>query len=111
MKDKELDVNQLETVSGGNLGMTSADSEFFHDIGVMNDSYSTTGLLFSWESKSAIVDEAWSKFGITCVSSPIGNNLYYYEGREISRLKALQMAMQKAGKSVDLNKYWNDPND
>lgn len=112
MKDmNEINAEQLDQVSGGNLGMTASDSAFFKAIGVMTDSYSATGLMFSWESGSAKVDEAWSKFGITCVSAPVGNNLYYYQGREISRYDALVMVMNKTGKSVDINKYWSDPND
>lgn len=108
---KDINPEELEKVSGGNLGMTGSDGAFFCEIGVMSDYYSATGLMFHWESGSAQVDEAWAKFGITCVSAPIGNNLYYYQGKEISRLDALELVMQMTGKSVDINKYWSDPND
>ncbi|WP_034449867.1 hypothetical protein [Butyrivibrio sp. AE2032] len=110
-KRNGLNMEQLDTVSGGNLGMTASDSKFFQDIGIMSESYSASGLMFSWESGSAKVDEAWAQFGITCVSAPILNNTYYYRGRKISRYDALMLVMKKTGNNLDINKYWSDPND
>ena len=42
-----------------------------------------------WKSDSAAVDAGWAKAGITCVTKPAGDNLYFKDGKEMTRNEAL----------------------
>ena len=55
------------------------------------DNYSSNGLsiLLSWNSESAAVDAGWAKAGITCVTKPTSDNLYFIGGKEISHDEAI----------------------
>ena len=79
---------ELESVAGGSVGQTSNDSKILYDYGLMNKYYGTVSTMFYWGSKSAEVDEGWSKAGITCVTKPFADNLYFINGKEISRGEA-----------------------
>ena len=92
---KELDMVQLDKINGGSIGQVTADSELLHKLGLMDEEFSTFEVMFHWESRSAKVDEAWGKLGITCVSFHDYNNYYYYEGHGISWDKAQQIAKDK----------------
>ena len=71
----------------------------------MQDSADRWDLTWHWESRSALVDDAWSKLGITCVTKAAGGNVYFYQGKQISRKEAYDIAMDKTGVNVDYNEY------
>ena len=101
----ELDLLDLDTVTGGNISETAKDSQFLTEIGVMNDGISEMRLTFGWDSKSAAVDAGWASIGIVCVTVPFDTNRYYLNGKQIGRKAALNYAMQKTGKYIRITDY------
>lgn len=88
LADEALSEEELEKVAGGSVWQTADDSEFLYDYGLVEDWHGQTTTMFNWVSYSAKVDEGWSKAGITCVTKPWGDNLYFKNGKEISRKEA-----------------------
>ena len=88
---KELDINELQGVSGGYLGEVTEDSELLHKLGLIDEEVSDYDVMFHWESSSAKVDGGWAKVGITCVSTYDFFNKYFYQGKAISRKKAYEI--------------------
>ena len=86
MSDEELD-----NVSGGNVGQTVADSQLLYEHGLVNEYHGKTHTFFNWKSASAEVDAGWAKAGITCVTK-FGffreSNKYFKDGKEITRDEA-----------------------
>ena len=82
--------DELDNVAGGSSGGTARDSQFLYEHGLI-DSYSGNGLsiLLRWNSESAAVDAGWSKAGITCVTKPCKENLYFKDGKEITHDEAI----------------------
>ncbi|SDY15009.1 hypothetical protein SAMN02910264_01555 [Ruminococcaceae bacterium YAD3003] len=101
----ELDLLDLDTVTGGNISETAKDSQFLTEIGVMNDGISEMRLTFAWDSNSAAVDAGWASIGIVCVTVPFDTNRYYLNGKQIGRKAALNYAMQKTGKYIRITDY------
>ena len=89
---KNLTADQLDTVNGGTFIQLSSDSIELHKLGLIDKTYSHCDLTFEWKSGSAKIDEAWTKVGVTCVSSFGGANQYYYDGYSIPREQALVIA-------------------
>ncbi|MBR3461085.1 MAG: hypothetical protein IKH20_00235 [Clostridiales bacterium] len=89
---KELDINELQGVSGGYLGEVTGDSELLHNLGLIDEELGLFDLLIHWESNSAKVDEGWGKVGVTCESVYDFSNAYFYQGKKISRTKAYEIA-------------------
>ena len=84
--------DELDKVAGGFSGDTARDSQFLYEHGLV-DSYSGNGLsiLLRWNSESAAVDAGWSKAGITCVTKPCKENLYFKDGKKLHTTKPLHM--------------------
>ena len=104
---RKLNKTEAEQVNGGVLGDTADDASFLNHIGVMHESVGRWDLTWHWESCSAKVDDGWSKLGITCVTKAAGSNLYFYQGEQISRREAYEIAMGKTGVHVDYSNYNN----
>ena len=102
---EKMNVEELDIVTGGNIGKTASDSRFFHDLGCTDLEFDTTHLTFHWDSGSSLIRYLWSTVGITCDTSVALSNEYYYKGKEISRMQALIIAMQATGKTLDVSKY------
>ena len=85
---ERINDEQMEMINGGNLTDTLGDARALHDKGLLGDSFNMGSLINNWNRRSSQVDGAWKKLGITCVTKPSGSNLYFYEGREISRKEA-----------------------
>lgn len=92
---EQLTDDELEQVAGGTIGQTAGDSKFLYDYGLMDRHYGTIPVMFYWKSKSAEVDEGWSKAGITCVTAPFADNKYFLNGKEISRGEAYDILRSK----------------
>lgn len=86
--DEVISDEELDGVAGGSVHSTAADSEFLYEHGLVDDWHGELTTLFHWESYSAAVDAGWAKAGITCVTKPWGDNLYFKDGKEISRDEA-----------------------
>ena len=101
----ELDMELLEEVSGGRIGEVAYDSDFLKDMGVISESFSTFGVMFNWGNYSEAVDDGWAKLGIICCTSPTGDNTYSYQGRELTRIEAMELGAELCGKTIDVKKY------
>ena len=89
---RDLNLDQLGKVSGGNEVDTQNDSYKLHKLGLLDEYYGSFDLTFSWASCTAKIEEAWAKIGITCVTDFICANQYYYEGKKITRKEAVEIA-------------------
>lgn len=88
--DEVVSDEELEQVAGGSIPQTAYDSVLLYEYGLVDDWHSDLTTTFNWESYSAAVDAGWAKAGITCVTkpSPFDNNLYFLNGKEITRDEA-----------------------
>ena len=82
---------KLNTVTGGNMIETAADSQALYEKRLMNEEYNVVDLMFEWNKLSRRVDEGWFNAGIVSVTSPFGKNKYRRYGKEISRDQALKI--------------------
>ena len=89
---RDLTIDQLGIVSGGNEIETQEDSENLFKLGLLDEAYGDDDLAFDWNRCSSNIDAAWAKVGITCVTRFVYVNLYYYEGKKITRSEALEIA-------------------
>ena len=88
----DLNLDQLEIVSGGVLGDIIYDSYTLYDAGLINEKISLYDAIFDWEASSRKVDEVWAKIGITSVSSVTSENEYYYNGKKITQDETRKIA-------------------
>ena len=86
----EIKEEELNMVTGGTLIETAEDSHALYQRGCMNEEYNVIDLMFDWVELSKRVDEGWRNAGIISVTSPLGDNKYKMNGKEISRKQALQ---------------------
>ena len=90
--NKELTINQLGGISGGNTTETCMDISLFYKLGLITEFIGSLDVAFDWENSSIKVDTAWAKVGITCVSKYVYLNEYYYQGKKITRDEAVKIA-------------------
>ena len=89
---KDLNLDQLEIVSGGVLGDIIYDSYTLYDAGLIDEKVALSDAVFHWESYSLKVQEAWKKISITCVAYAFSDNEYYYNGNKITQDEARKIA-------------------
>ena len=89
---RDLNLDQLGKVSGGNEVETNNDSKKLYKLGLLDKCYGSIDFTFDWKTCSAKIDEAWAKVGITCVTDFICANQYYFDGKEITREEAVEIA-------------------
>lgn len=103
LKDEILSEEELEKVAGGSHEELVKDQQFMRNLGF--------SLLFDKGDELSVngVVRAWAKCGIAIVeqdtvsNDPNANsNEYFYKGKQIPRQQALNIAMKKAGKKMDL---------
>ena len=82
--------NKLNTVTGGTIFETAADSQALYSKHCMNEEYNFIDLMFDWVELSKRVDEGWLNAGIISVSNPTGSNKYLKNHKEITRKEALE---------------------
>ena len=92
---RDLTIDQLGIVSGGNEIETQEDSENLFKLGLLDEAYGDDDLAFDWNRCSSNIDAAWAKVGITCFTNFVCINKYYFEGRKITRTEALEIAKNK----------------
>ncbi len=83
-----LSDEELSMVAGGTKSQTGDDSRLLYERGLVNKWYYTTEIGSDWIEKSAEIDAGWAKAGITCVTKPSSDNLYFMGGKQISRDEA-----------------------
>ena len=71
---------------------TSEDSIFLYGRRLIPEKYEEQEVLWKWSSISPMIEEAWTKLGVTCVTHMTSPNEYYYKGEEISHRDALSVA-------------------
>ena len=79
---------ELDNVSGGGGPETAEDSKLLYERGLVEDWHGDEYTMWLWLSASKSVDEGWAKAGITCVTKWSGDNLYFKDGKQISRYEA-----------------------
>ena len=87
---EKLSDEELEQVAGGDISQTAEDSKFLYKHGLLDDWHGSFAMTFRWGTFSKEVDDGWAKAGITCVTnpSPLKNNLYFKDGKPITRTEA-----------------------
>ena len=80
--------DELSMVAGGAKDETEGDSILLYEHGLINEWYGDHETHCHWKSSSAEVDAGWAKAGITSVTKPSGDNLYFMGGKQISRDEA-----------------------
>lgn len=97
LKEELLSEDQLEGVAGGTSREIQKDTDFLQAIGLLRQN----------ETDKDALRRAWAQEGITVVMHG-GNNLsneYYRGGEQITRDKAMKIAMKKTGTQVNINNY------
>lgn len=89
---KELTLDDLNEIAGGLSGEVVLDSIYLNKLGLLYDTVSDVYTLFHWGEATSFVEDGWAKVGITCVTSYLDCNYYYYQGEMISRNAALKIA-------------------
>jgi len=85
----KLTDEQLEMINGGSFTETVDDSKYLKARGLIDDDFGELYAMFHWGTASSTVDAGWAKIGVTCVTKPLGEkNLYFYQGKQISRGEA-----------------------
>ena len=106
---EELQLDDLENVIGGSIGTTVTDSHFLNEVGLCPDRFGKAGATINWGRDSEMVDNAWRRGGVTCVTRPLGNNTYMVDSKVVSQVEAYQYVCNKLGKTVDIDKYLGPP--
>jgi len=97
LKEELLSEDQLEDVAGGTSREIQKDADFMQAIGLLRQN----------ETDKDALRRAWAQEGITVIMHG-GNNLaneYYRGGEQITREKAMKIAMKKTGNQVNINNY------
>ena len=107
LENAAMNNEELDSVSGGNLGFTSLDSTVLYAYGLVDDYHGNTHMYFHWDSDSNAVDEGWKKAGITCITKPLNKNKYFLNGKEISRNEAVNHLKANFKQIRDIPKTWD----
>ncbi len=102
---KEMNIEDLEIVTGGTIGHTDRDGRFLAAIGVMDSEFGTWDTTFHWNSSSKKLDDAWNKVGVRCVSSPVWDNVYYINGKPVSRENAIKYVAKSVGYTGSISEF------
>ncbi len=97
LKDEILKDEQLEGIASGTSREIQKDTDFMQAIGLLRQN----------EDDKDALRRAWAQEGITVIMHG-GNNLsneYYRGGEQITRDKAMRIAMKKTGTQVNINNY------
>jgi len=94
---EQLSDDELEQIAGGSIPQTAEDSQFLYKHGLVDDWHGVLGMTFRWGTFSKEVDSGWAKAGITCVTTPnpLKDNLYFKDGKPISRAEAYNIVEKK----------------
>ena len=97
LQNEKLNDEELEKVSGGTFGDTVGDSRLLYLHGILPKYYNGTTGSLNWKKCSKEVDDGWAKAGITCITkpSPFSDNLYFLNGKPISRTEAYNIVEKK----------------
>ena len=99
---KRLSPDDLNKVYGGRLGEIVHDSIYLNELGLLPDNVGDIYTLLHWDEATSFVEKGWAKVGITCVTSYECPNDYYYQGQQISRDDALEIARKSCIKGPQI---------
>lgn len=112
LKDEIMSEKELEQVAGGYNHETSQDSLFLNDMGTGCDRYGEWKVSVNYGHCCDDIAKHWGQFGITVtMSNPVlgdwcgDPNIYYLNGKKISRNDAMRYVANALGKTVDVSKY------
>ena len=88
LENAAMNDDELDKVAGGHMTEVANDSSFLYEHGLVDDYHGGMHTTLHWKSDSAAVDAGWAKAGITCVTKFIDDNLYFKDGKQITRDEA-----------------------
>lgn len=91
----ELNMINLDKISGGVIGEVANDSAFLHKYGLMDEEFNDFEVMGDWNGCSDKVSQGWEKIGITCTTHPASDNVYFYKCHPITYREAREIAKQK----------------
>lgn len=98
LKDEILSEEELDQVAGGTIAQVASDSQFLRDSGAVNiKGWGNHAVTENFDFYSGVITKAWAKVGITCTPSANGDNVYSFEGRQITRWQAFKVVAKKTG--------------
>ena len=99
--DEMLTDDELNQVVGGGTMQTCGDNDFLQSFGYTHYKGNYPWNV-SWAKASTSVDKGWSESGITCVTKwGCPDNLYFLNGKQISRKEAFAHVLRKNGYSEE----------
>ena len=87
-ENEQLDLDQLEGVSGGSCKELSEDSRVLKSLGLCDKFYDQLDLKNSPRQGQEIVN-AWKQGGVTVRTSKLYPNQYLIDGKKVTRLIAI----------------------
>lgn len=109
LNEEVLSMEELDTVSGGNVYQTAMDTEFLRDIGLNIKARTTKYVHQYFKEVSRELINAWKSVGVFCPTistSPLEKNTYTdLKGNPLTRKQAMEIAMKAKGVSLDTAAY------
>ncbi len=106
---EKLSDEELEGVAGGSAGETASDSRFLNSLNGSTDRYGETRIRL--QDHDHEIRDAWKRLGVD-VTIHAGNmltsgsaNTYKIDGKTVSRVEAINHAMDVAGKHMEWNSW------
>ena len=87
-ENEQLDLDQLEGISGGSCRELSEDSRVLKSLGLCDRFYDQSDLMSSPRQCQEIVN-AWKQGGVTVRTSKLYPNQYLIDGKKVTRLIAI----------------------
>ena len=100
-EDKELDVDQMEGVTGGYYQEMIMDSRFLNYLLGDEVCKRWNGEKENYDTRpDKMIQKAWKKVGVTCYTRDNIANVYLIHGYDITRKQAFEHAQKVLGKYV-----------
>lgn len=91
--------------ASANGSETAYDSQFLNDMGLAPDRFGNFHITFHWSSDSKMVDDAWAKAGVICVTNSVCANKYFINGKQVSREEAYKYVTAKFGNNCEYKNF------
>ena len=106
---EKLSDEELEGVAGGSAAETASDSRFLNSLNGSTDRYGETRIRLQVHDHE--IRDAWKRLGVDATINR-GNgltsgpaNIYKIDGKTVSRVEAINHAMDVAGKHMEWNSW------
>ena len=84
----ELDLGELDVMSGASIREVDEDEKALRAAGYLNEELGSP--YFHWKTTSAKIDEAWARAGVHCYTRPSDSNTYVIDGESVLHTTALR---------------------